>query len=870
MKKQWKKQVFVSVLILCMCFATIVSAGVFASGSDAGRGKFGGFKMHKGGSTDKEGHEGETGSGEDGHAEDGHSEDSEEASGDADIMSSSGDESEKGHSSSGSSGHKGGSDTHGKPDDHEPGEDEGDDEAELNPFDESIPETEFVDEGKFVTLNIFQEGLADGDEAVICVYKLDDGVFTYKNIITLQGDAAGPYAVKVPVGHECFIESAMVPGFATPEKLTISLGTFEGDFTEKVTVKFVEHHYELEAFTLSFNKAFDPPMMEAILFVDEEILVNPRVSPANVDYDMIRWSSSNELAATVEAGLVTAVGVGESTITADLKLGETVLASAEVEVNVQAFPAMGTILEKTEFEVGQRYPLPMIMEAMGRSLDIAWQNETYVQTLDDGDYLYFIAPTHGNETLPVDADVDLYGIISHDVTATGPTLHVLEPDKLELVEKVVNLSEVAFDLTYQLEGIRGEVPWDRTDLTGFYFTSTDPNIVAVTNDMRGLDDLRDDTGLLINQIQIVTKATANETGYAIVKLRNSQGVELASWGISVIKAEIDLVDNAYAMASSDFMGEVTEEHFDTADEVFITCKNFFDADQIVAFNNETYYIRVTEKGSDGLLGEGIFTFSENVTKNNGKWAYYGSDPIDFVEFQSGVVTGGFVQVNDLGEVAMDGLGKTIAGFRLIDVLTDLSPNTNSSKEVFVEVSTFNNYPSGDEGERPKTYHTNFKIGSAVPTGSIEVDILNPDEIPVENLVGRHVVLTREEFPEGTDLTSVSIYDFYQEDVKTNQPDFLDDYTEIDDIYTNLYVDEVKLFGRIAERTSSTTGETELYVAWDRAREVPLKIGGYFLLMDYKPYKTNLQSTFADNETMLKEVHLKKPGEVVEKTVIFYE
>ena len=866
MKKQWKKKVFVSVLILCVCFATIVSAGVFASASNAGQGKISGFRMHKGGSSDKESHEGETGSGEDDHAEDGHGEDSDTAT---DALSD--DESEKDHSTSEAKGHKGGSDTHGKPDDHEASEDEGEEEAEPNPFDESIPETEFVDEGKFVTLNIFQEGLADSDEAVICVYKLDDGVFTYKNIITLQGDAAGPYAVKVPVGHECFIACAMVPGFKTPEKQTISLGTFEGDFTAKVTIEFEEHTYELDLFALSFNKVFAPPTTEATLFVDEAILVNPMVSPANVDYDNIRWTSSVSTVAVVEAGLVTAKGVGETIITAYLENEGALLASAAVDVTVQAFPALGAILEMTEFEVGRRYPLPMTMVAMERVLDIEWQKYSYVQNLDDGDYLYFIDPSNGADTLPVDANVDLYGFISHQVKATGSHLQVLEPEKLDLVEKVVNLDGESFVLAYGLDETReGEMPWDHTDLTGFYFTSSDPNVVRVTNETRGLDDLQDESGLSKEQVQIVSNATANETGYAIVSLRNSQGIKLASWGISVIHAAMDLVDYAYAMASSDFMGEVAEEHFDTAEEVFITCKNFFDIDQVAGFMSKSYYIRVTEKGSDGFLGEGTFTFSENTTKNNENWAYYESDPLEFVEFGSAAAAHGFVQVSDLGEVVIDGLGKTIAGFHLIDVLDDLKENTNSSKEVFVEVSTEADFPTGDEGDRPKTYHTNFKIGSAVPTGTIEVDILNPDEIPVENLVGRHVVLTREEFPEGTDLTSVSIYDFYQEDVKTNQPNFLDAYTDLEDIYTKLYVDEVKLFGRIAERTSLTSGETELYVVWDRAREVPLKIGGYFLLMDYEPYDTDLQSMGADNETMLKEVHLKKSGEVVEKIVTFYE
>lgn len=875
MKRQWKKKVFVSVLILCLSFTMIIGAGAFAQGNEWNGKGLGGFQLH---ADREEGH------GSDSHDDSAHEEEgatSDAGSGASALPDDSQedgaiDSDEHGDDHGGSTdngkGHWGGGtsdrggDDHGKPDGHEPGEEE--EEESPDPFDESIEETVIVDEGKFVTLNIHTEGLEAGDEAIVCVYKLDDGIITYKNLIELQGGALSPYGVQVPVGHECFIESAPVPGYATPQKQQVSLGVFKGNFSVPVTLTYIASNIDAERFVLSFNEEIDSPLTEATLILGEEKLVYPLVSPANAKYNDIAWFSLNEEVAMVESGVVTAVGSGDTTIGAQLKWNDEVLKEASVEVSVQDISSViGQVLTQFEYQTGQRYPLPMgidvEIEGLSRTLNVSWPDEWaggYLQHLDDGDYLYFIDPTEGIETVPVDADVELYGRVYHDVSVSGMNLMILTPSKLNMVAKIVNQGDF-FQLSYSLAEINGNIPWDHTDLTGFYFTSTNPNIVGVTNENRILADVEGD------QVQAVTNATAKETGYAIVYLRNSQGTELASWGISVVKAENELVDNAYIMASTAFMGESAEEHYAVAEEVYITCKNLFDADQVASFASETYHIRVTEKGSDGLLGKGEFTFSKKVVENSGDWIFYASDPIEEVQFDTDAC--GYVQVNDQGLVATDGLGKTIAGFHLIDVLDDLKANTNASKEVFVEISTDNDFPDGDEGDRPKTYHTNFKIGSAVPEGDIEVAIMNPQNIPADELVGRHVVLTREEFPPGTTLGSVSIYDFYQEDVNTNPPNFLDDYATLEEIYTQLYVDEVKLFGRIATRASVNIGETELYVKWEAPREIPLKIGGYFLLIDFRPYKTDLESYDASFESMLKEVHLTKSGDVVNKTVTIY-
>ena len=878
MKKRRSSKVLVSGLILCLFLTALFSAGAFAQGNEWNGKGLGGFKLH---ADQDEGH-GSDSHGDSDHEEEGTTTDVDSAasehpdeSQEVGVIDSDehGDDhggstdNDKGHWGGGTSGS--GSDDHGKPDGHEPGEEE-EEEEPPDPFDDSIEETVILDEGKFVTLNIHTEGLEAGDEATVCVYKLDDGVITYKNLITLKGSETGPYAVQVPVGHECFVESEMVTGYLTPEKQTVSLGTFKGKFVAPVTLVYTLSMIDLDEFTLGED--------EMALIVGEQRRASPVISPANANYDVIEWRSDDEGIAIVDLGMITAVSEGSATITATIKLDGDELATATVDVTVQDISSeIGAILELDMYDIGQRYPLPMSISIgePSRTLNVSWPEEwaddwssVYLQHLDDGAYLYFVEPTTADETVPVDANVEIYGKLVDDVKAGDQTqigekqrLTVLTPEKAEMIEMVMNQGDL-FQLSYALGEINGNMPWDQTDLTGFYFTSTDPDVVGVTNENRTLADVEDD------QVQVVANASAKDTGYVIVYLRNSQGAELASWGISVVKAESELVDNAYIMASTAFMGESAEEHYAVAEEVYISCKNLFDAGQVASFASETYYIRVTEKGSDGLLGEGEFSFSKKVVKSNEDWQVYDSDPIEEVRFDTDAC--GYVQVNDQGMVATDGLGKTIAGFHLIDVLKKLDPNTNASKEVFVEISTDKNFPDGDEGDRPKTYHTNFKIGSAVPEGDIEVVILNPQNIPVDELVGRHVVLTREEFPAETTLESVSIYDFYQEEVNTNPPNFLDDYTTLADIYTKLYVDEVKLFGRIATRASAEPGETELYVKWEDAREIPLKIGGYFLLIDYLPYKTDLESYDASYESMLKEVHLTKSGDTVKKTVTFYQ
>lgn len=208
--------------------------------------------------------------------------------------------------------------------------------------------------------------------------------------------------------------------------------------------------------------------------------------------------------------------------------------------------------------------------------------------------------------------------------------------------------------------------------------------------------------------------------------------------------------------------------------------------------NEKYYIKVEESGSARVLGTGEYT-PENET----------------------VV------------------------FRLIDY-ADFRLSTNYSKSYYVSMSKDPNFPSGDyEDGTPKTLKDNFKITSPVPTGLIEVTIVdvtnnNPIAAISEELIGRDVILCRE------------IKD--QTALETQYTDYLNNPDAVPQL--PLYTDEVKLIGHI---------NSDGTVSWDIPKE-SLKIGGYILLIDLPDtYDSTLNypNTVLNDGTLLKEVHISR-------------
>lgn len=116
---------------------------------------------------------------------------------------------------------------------------------------------------------------------------------------------------------------------------TITAKTEDGEKTASCSVTVKEKVYPVES--VSLDKT------EATLEVGETITLIATVSPDNATDKTVTWSSSDESIATVEDGVVTAIGVGSATITA--KAGDKT-ATCAVTVIKKNIPVSGLSLNK--------------------------------------------------------------------------------------------------------------------------------------------------------------------------------------------------------------------------------------------------------------------------------------------------------------------------------------------------------------------------------------------------------------------------------------------------------------------------------------------------------------------------------------------
>ena len=115
------------------------------------------------------------------------------------------------------------------------------------------------------------------------------------------------------------------------------------------------------------------------MFVDHNETITASVEPDDAFNAMLKWTSSNTSVATVENGVVTAVGVGTATITAAAKDGTGISATCTVTVQTEADTDISALdntiyLERAEGFVGSQMRLSVKMkntvEVQGYQFDL--------------------------------------------------------------------------------------------------------------------------------------------------------------------------------------------------------------------------------------------------------------------------------------------------------------------------------------------------------------------------------------------------------------------------------------------------------------------------------------------------------------------
>jgi len=295
--------------------------------------------------------------------------------------------------------------------------------------------------------------------------------------------------------------------------------------------------------------------------------------------------------------------------------------------------------------------------------------------------------------------------------------------------------------------------------------------------------------------------TSSNTGVAVVE---DGLVTAAAPGSAIIAVEtIDGGFKAYcqisvALAPEPALIYPTQESFDSPQEVCVNVKNLVEYKSIT--EDLVYHVKVEQKGSGQPLGEGIVTIGPDTEVFN---VY---DATGFVE------------------------------------------GDNYSHEYYLSMSTDPKYPLNDE----LTLKTNFKIGTAVPTISMDNVRVTLDMVggPLDgNPEGIIFLLCREiDLEDGNPSDDVSQSSWVNYCVNPNVP-----YDKLE------FIDEVKMMGRT---------NAEGLVEWIEPRE-PLKLGGYILLEvtpDGYIDNLNLVNPESEDGALLKEVHLTRDG-VIERDVV---
>lgn len=111
------------------------------------------------------------------------------------------------------------------------------------------------------------------------------------------------------------------------------------------------------------------------------------VSPYNAENQKVLWSSSNSSVASVKEGVVTALKVGNATITAKTDDGGKT-ATCEVIVETKNIPVTGVTLDNTSYEMteGDEFTLTAtISPANATNKNVSWSSSNpYVATVNNG------------------------------------------------------------------------------------------------------------------------------------------------------------------------------------------------------------------------------------------------------------------------------------------------------------------------------------------------------------------------------------------------------------------------------------------------------------------------------------------------------
>ncbi|WP_418791180.1 Ig-like domain-containing protein [Phosphitispora sp. TUW77] len=585
---------------------------------------------------------------------------------------------------------------------------------------------------------VWPQDVAHPDEVDVILTRdgIDTVVTTEDGVATFISEASG----------DCYLKGEDVPGFLTPEK-PISL---TGDIKSvQETLEYIATDISVESVNLNKSE------LEMITGYPYQLVAT--VLPSNASNRIVYWKTSDESVATVADGLVQPLSSGPAIITVTTADGDYTAACDVTVVSIESLADPDPIAAlKNELVIIPETVTANLDNGINTQLEVTWTKINTGEVVEDvfrvpltnpDPFYTFIGSVAGTEdTATLVINVDQSGQPAVPVVSVGLNLYEVSlyvGDKVNLTPDITPDSATTQDVIW---------------------TSSDTNVAIVENGT----------------------VTAAAPGSAIITVETIDGGLKAYCLVSV------------ALAPEPALIFPTQESFNSPQEVCVNVAG------MVYYKNITepteYYVKVEQKGSSPLLGEGIVTIGPDTTIFN---VY---DATHFIE------------------------------------------GNNYSHEYYLSMSTDPRYPKNDE----LTLKTNFKIGTAVPTISIDNIKVSLDMIggPFEGEPGGIIfLLCRElDLEDGNQSDDISQLSWEMYCVSPNVP------------YDHLqFTDEVKMMGRT---------NAEGVVEWTEPRE-PLKLGGYVLLeVTPEGYITNLNliNPESDDGTLLKEVHLNRDA-VIERDII---
>lgn len=678
-----------------------------------------------------------------------------------------------------------------------------------------------------------------GEEVEMTVVKLEDDVAIYKKTsVTNDGEVIIP----VPFGNSCILSGEEVPGYVNSGKIEVSLSKNQGSFTKDISYKYVKGEIVAKSINLSSEKL--------VMVRGFDHVLTASIDPLNANKQDIRWSLDENLdqaISIIEDGHILALTKGVAIIKANL-IGTNLYDECKIDV----VEIKNVIIQPKVEKQGKLIDLGNTVKAelsdgSIRDMNIIWEGAVII---DDTQYITF----QEAGTFKVMGEIKGYdGVVRKTVY-----MDIVVEENSDYTG-LINKAKIDPDTTYIYQGENGyigivEVVSEIHDLDTLIWSSSDIDILKVEKHIEAIDENNENVLYNVEKSSVAAKITGNKLGTVTVSVMNSSGKVLDTCIVSVTM-DPSIVDPSYIYAGEENWG-LAEEHFDNRENVYIYCMNLIE---------DTYYVKVEKKGSDKLL---------NIPDSEGSTEY---------------------------KVELEG---DKFYFNLYDrVPFELSEN--NSKEYFVSMSKEADFPTGDEeivvGDEtisvPRTYSTNFKIGSPVPTGQIIVNVfelVDGVKKPVgkkSRIYGTEVILGREleTTAEGTNFENyLNPFKNLEESlralgiVKSGEGFTLEDVnlekTEgsyVEKILDSDYMDEVKMTGRIGIGKNDANEDVDLgsYVGWNVPRE-SLKIGGYILLIDTRgenKFSTNLDlpNPYSDDGDLLKEIHITRDGTVIVEITVKY-